>query len=337
MTPAESERLRTLVDAFSHQKVVTFGDMVLDEFLYGRIDRVSREAPVLILEYERTDQVPGGGGNAAANAASLGGTVFPVGPVGQDPAGETLRAWFEERHMDVSGLVVDPHMDTPTKTRVLAGSSTSVQQQVVRIDRSGRPCTGDAPRLLQSLRQHLEGANVLLVSDYGYGTVDPEILCQIRKQCSPGGMVTLVDSRRRLLRFSGMTAATPNLEEAVGALGHEVADEDAAVAIAADELRALLQVEHLAITRGSRGMTILGPDLQAEHLKVFGTDQVADVTGAGDTVIAAFSLALAAGGSTKEAAVLANIAAGLAVLQRGTATVSQAALRTAVEDLARGQ
>jgi len=337
MTAAESERLLSLVDGFSDQKVVTFGDMVLDEFLYGRIDRVSREAPVLILEYERIDQVPGGGGNAAANAASLGGTVFPVGLVGQDEAGATLRSWFEERRMDVSGLVADPSLDTPTKTRVLAGSSTSVQQQVVRIDRNRRRRTGDVPQLLRCLQEHLAGASVLLVSDYGHGTVEPEALCRVRRECSSDGMVTLVDSRRRLLHFPGMTAATPNLEEAVGALGHEVPDEDAAVETAAQELRAKLRVDHLAITRGSRGMTILGPDMHAKHLPVFGTDQVADVTGAGDTVIAAFALALASGASTREAATLANIAAGLAVLQRGTATVSQAALRASVEGLARGR
>jgi rfaE bifunctional protein kinase chain/domain len=336
MSPAESERLLSLVDAFSRQKVVTFGDMVLDEFLYGRIDRVSREAPVLILEYERMDQVPGGGGNAAANAASLGGTVFPVGLVGQDPAGETLRAWFEDRDMDVSGLIADSSVDTPTKTRVLAGSSTSVQQQVVRIDRNRRRNLDGASGLLRCLQEHLKGASVLLVSDYGHGTVDPQALCRVRRECCPSGVVTLVDSRSRLLHFAGMTAATPNLEEAVGALGHEVPDEDAAVARAAEELRAKLQVEHLAITRGSRGMTITGPDLEPAHLPVFGTDQVADVTGAGDTVIAAFSLALAAGANTREAATLANIAAGLAVLKRGTATVSQHALRGSVEDLSRG-
>lgn len=337
MTPAEIERLLALVDAFSHQKVVTFGDMVLDEFLYGRIDRVSREAPVLILEYERTDQVPGAGGNAAANAASLGATVFPVGLLGQDQAGRTLRTWFEEHHMSVSGLVADSSVDTPVKTRVLAGSSTSVQQQVVRIDRNRRRSTGDVPRLLQCLQEHLSGASVLLVSDYGHGTVDPEALCRVRRESCPSGLVTLVDSRRRLLRFERMTAATPNLEEAMGALGREVPDEDAAVAAAAQELREKLQVEHLAITRGSRGMTILGPDLRPSHLPVFGTDQVADVTGAGDTVIAAFSLALASGANTKEAATLANIAAGLAVLKRGTTTVSQASLRNSVEDLARGR
>lgn len=337
MTPAEIERLLGLVDAFSRQKVVTFGDMVLDEFLYGRIDRVSREAPVLILEYERTDQVPGAGGNAAANAASLGATVFPVGLLGQDQAGRTLRTWFEEHHMSVSGLVADSSMDTPVKTRVLAGSSTSVQQQVVRIDRNRRRSTGDVPRLLQCLQEHLSGASVLLVSDYGHGTVDPEALCRVRRESCPSGLVTLVDSRRRLLRFERMTAATPNLEEAMGALGREVPDEDAAVAAAAQELREKLQVEHLAITRGSRGMTILGPDLRPSHLPVFGTDQVADVTGAGDTVIAAFSLALASGANTKEAAMLANIAAGLAVLKRGTTTGSQASLRNSVEDLARGR
>jgi rfaE bifunctional protein kinase chain/domain len=333
MSAPSGSRLREIVAGFPDRKVVVFGDMVLDEFLHGRIDRVSREAPVLILEYEGVVRVPGGGGNAAANAAALGGTVLPVGCVGDDGSGVALRDWYRRRGIDDSGLVREPSRTTPTKTRVLAGSSTSVQQQVVRIDRNvGGEIPEAAHRQLEArLRERLEGADALLVSDYGHGCIGEELLQRFEELAARPGLVTLVDSRRRLDRFRGMTAVTPNLEEAGGALGRSVPDEEEAVAQAARDLRERLAARHLAITRGSRGMTVLGPGTPATHLPVFGTDQVADVTGAGDTVIATFSLALASGADTVEAAHLANVAAGLAVLKRGTATVSREELLAALE------
>jgi rfaE bifunctional protein kinase chain/domain len=321
------------VAGFPKCRVVVFGDMVLDEFLYGRIDRVSREAPVLILEYEGVDRVPGGGGNAAANAAALGGTVLPVGCLGDDDSGAALREWYRRRGIDGSGILEEPSRTTPTKTRVLAGSSTSVQQQVVRIDRNVGDCLPEAVhrRLAERLQERVGSADALLISDYGHGTISEAMLQGFGDLAARPGLVTLVDSRRRLERFRGMTAVTPNLEEASGALGRNVPDEEDAVAEAARELQQRLSTRHLAITRGSRGMTVLGPGTPPTHLPVFGTDQVADVTGAGDTVIAAFSLALASGANTVEAAHLANVAAGLAVLKRGTATVSRDELLQALE------
>jgi rfaE bifunctional protein kinase chain/domain len=241
--------------------------------------------------------------------------------------------------MDVSGLILDKAVETPTKTRILAGSSTSVQQQVVRMDRnrSRHPGPDLRERLLAALEERLAEADVLLVSDYGHGTVDPGPLRSLRRNAGAKNQVAVVDSRQRLTEFAGMSAATPNLEEAAGALGRPVPDEDPAVAEAVVELRSRLEIDHLAITRGSRGMTILGPAAPPAHLPVFGSDQVADVTGAGDTVIAAFALALASGADTREASLLANVAAGLAVLKRGTATVSQEELRNALQEAAIGR
>jgi rfaE bifunctional protein kinase chain/domain len=228
---------------------------------------------------------------------------------------------------------------TPTKTRVLAGSSTSVQQQVVRIDRNVGAELGPEPQnlLVQRLEEALPGADALLISDYGNGTVGEEALRRFPEIAARPGLVTLVDSRRRLVRFRGMTALTPNLEETASALGHPVADEDEAVARAAAELRERVEARHLVVTRGSLGMTVLNGESPPAHLPVYGTNQVADVTGAGDTVIAAFALALAGGADALEAAGLANVAAGLAVLKRGTATVTAEELQGALEEQARAR
>ncbi len=332
--PRPSARsLAAIVEKFPALEVVVFGDMVLDEFLFGRIDRVSREAPVLILEYERLERVPGAGANAAANVASLGGTVLPLGLIGDDEEGKALRDWFLAAGVDPSGLMEASGFSTPTKTRVLAGSSTSVQQQVVRIDRN-RSSEVDAPtlrKLHDRLLDLLGHADVLLISDYAHGTISSDVL-ETAAHSTGSDLVTLVDSRRSLTSFHGMSAVTPNLEEAAAALGRDVPDEEEAVAQAAVDLRRQLGAQHLAITRGSRGMTVVGPGVGPGHLAVYGTDQVADVTGAGDTVIATFALALASGADTSEAAHLANMAAGLAVLKRGTATVSRQELLQAIEE-----
>jgi rfaE bifunctional protein kinase chain/domain len=317
-------RLLAILERASGLPLVVFGDLVMDEFLVGRIDRVSREAPVLILEHQRLVRVPGGGANAAANVAALGGRVLAVGLVGDDEPGAALRGLLAERGIDVSGVATIPGFTTPTKTRVLAGSTTSVQQQVVRIDRGlrGRVEPGHRAALRRALAERSREAAAVLVSDYDHGALDEAARAAVTG--GAGGRVITVDSRRRLAAFRGMTAATPNLEEAAVALGRDIPDRDEEVAAAAEELRAAAGARHLVITRGSRGMTVAGEGRPPAHLPVFGTDQVADVTGAGDTVIAALTLALAAGADILEAAHLANVAAGLAVMKRGTATVTPA-------------
>jgi len=327
------ERLLEILHALHGKRVAVFGDLVLDEFLVGRIDRVSREAPVLILEHQEVRRVPGGGANAVANVAALGGVPLPVGIVGDDEAGDALVGLLESDGIDVSGIGRLPGHPTPTKTRVLAGSSTSVQQQVVRIDRGLRRSVPAEAR--DSMDRHLEGllasAQALLVSDYGHGTVDEVARSALSERAGSWDGVYTVDSRRELAGFRGMTAATPNLEEASGALGRSIPDQQRPASEAAARLRETLDAKSLVITRGSHGMTVVGPDGASFHLPVFGTDEVADVTGAGDTVIATLTLALTAGASILEAAHLSNVAAGLVVMKRGTATVGPPQIRAALE------
>jgi len=337
--PVSVQRLQEVLRAVAGRRIVVFGDLVLDEFLIGRIDRISREAPVLILEHQRLIRVPGGGANAAANVAALGGAAEAVGVVGADAEGEALIEVMRRAGVDVAGVARADGFATPTKTRILAGSTTSVQQQVVRVDRGLRgPLPAEARREVErALVDRAAGADAVLISDYGHGALDADARRRVAGAARPGRRILAVDSRRSLREFGAVTAATPNLEEAAGALGEPIPDEDGPVAAAAVRLRGLLGAESIVITRGSRGMTVAGAGRDPCHLPVFGSDEVADVTGAGDTVIAALTLALAAGADLMEAATLANVAAGLAVMKRGTATVTPEEIRSALREAVDGR
>ena len=323
MTGVLSEaRARALVRRFRRLRVAVIGDLVADEFIYGRVDRVSREAPVLILRYDATEVVPGGAGNAAANAAALGARVDVVGVVGADPAGRRLLDALPDRAR-ASGVVRAVGFVTPVKTRILAGGVHSAKQQVVRIDRSGsaiRPAV--ARRVEAAMVAALRHADAVIVSDYGSGLVTPALwrraLAAARRARPP---LVLVDSRHALADFAGITACTPNESEAEALLGLTIGDDPAALEHAGRTLLGRLRCQAVLITRGSRGMALFEPGRPTDHIAIVGSDQIADVTGAGDTVIAAFTLARAAGGTFAEAARLANHAAGLVVMKRGTATI----------------
>ncbi|UCF67956.1 MAG: bifunctional hydroxymethylpyrimidine kinase/phosphomethylpyrimidine kinase [Acidobacteriota bacterium] len=329
---AVKERLARLVESWAEVSLTVIGDAVLDEFEFGEIARVSREAPVLILDHRRSDLVPGGAGNTAANLAAIDVRVLLVGRVGDDPRGHQLAELLARRGVDVSGLIFDSRYPTPTKTRILAGSPHTAKQQIVRIDR-GRRAIGlaaDARRqLLSHARRARKAGSAVLLADYGYGLVDPG---WIEELGSGPGPITL-DSRFGLERFRGIDAATPNLEEVERALDTPLDDDDeVSIERAGRALRRRLGAQALLVTRGSRGMTLLENRRPAQKIAVFGSDEVADVTGAGDTVIAVFTTARAAGGSWREAAELANIAGGLVVMKRGTATVSREELLEALEE-----
>ena len=305
------------------------GDFIADEFIYGQIARVSREAPVLILNYDSTEIVPGGAGNAANNVAALGGTVRAVGLIGRDEPGRRLLDTLKRRHVDVRGIVRPARYRTPTKTRILAGGIHSAKQQVVRIDRAASAAAEENARAAFGRRvlTTLRGCDALLVSDYGSGLVTPALVADAQRRMR--GAV-LVDSRFNLLRFRRMTACTPNESEVEQALGIRIGDNARALERAGRVLLRQTRAAAVLITRGSRGMALFEHDRQTRHIPIVGSDQVTDVTGAGDTVIATMTLALAAGASFEEAALLANYAGGLVVMKRGTATVSAAELRQAI-------
>jgi rfaE bifunctional protein kinase chain/domain len=338
--PGEEARLLGLVDALAGCRVAVIGDLIADEFIYGEIARVSREAPVLILNYDSTDIVPGGAANAAGNVAALGGLVRLAGLAGRDEVGRRLLATLKKRRIDVGAVVRPAGYRTPTKTRILAGGIHSAKQQVVRIDRAAAGEADDAARKAFASRvlRVVRGCDALLVSDYGTGLVTPKLVAEAGRifRLQAEGPI-LVDSRYNLLKFRGMTACTPNESEVEQALGITIGDNARALERAGRDVLRRTRAGAVLITRGSRGMALFQADRPTVHIPIVGSDQIADVTGAGDTVIATMTLALGAGASFEDAARLANHAGGLVVMKRGTATVSASELRYAISGGAIGR
>jgi len=329
----ETDRLRKIVEAFPQTTVTVLGDLVADEFVFGEISRVSREAPVLILKHRERIVVPGGGANAIYNLAELGVNVLPVGVLGEDEAGKLLLQQFKKKHIPLTGIQRDKSHTTVTKTRILAGMPHTWRQQVVRIDREpagelSRPLIRE---LILATRQYAKASDALLISDYGYGAASPPILDAVRLKSRLDDIPVTLDSRYRLLEFSGITAATPNEAEVEEALRLRVGQDWRKLVDAGDEVVRRLKLESLVVTCGRDGMVAFTRRHKPVDIPSFGSDEVTDVTGAGDTVIATFTAALAAGASTEEAAHLANYAGGIVVMKRGTATVSRAELLHALE------
>jgi len=326
-----SARLRALVERFADRTVAVVGDLILDEYVFGRPARISREAPVLILRFTERALSMGGAANAANNVHALGARVVPIGVIGRDAAGDDLMRLFHAEGVPTDGIVQESGRSTPVKTRIMAGGYQATRQQVVRIDREpqGEPQPMTDDRLLEWLTSLAAGAHAIIISDYGYGTVTSRVLDGVRALARSANAMVTVDSRYDLPRFTGVTAATPN-EAELEALSAARVDDERAVEKAGRQLLERLDARLLLVTRGSRGMAILEREGGSTFLPIHGTDEIADVTGAGDTVISAFTVALAAGATPVEAATLANIAGGIVVMKRGTATVSAAELTQAL-------
>jgi rfaE bifunctional protein kinase chain/domain len=325
-------RLLSLVPLLSGRRIVVAGDFVLDRFVYGHPRRVSREAPVVILRFSREDLLPGGAGNAAANVKSLGGEPAAVGIVGADENGAALRRALRERGIDDRGLVDEVGYRTPAKTRILGGAPNANKQQIVRYDVETEPAAaGAAERARQRAADAARGASGAMLSDYGYGAVGPDTAAALRTALPSGAAIT-VDSRHALRRYTGIDAATPNEEELEEIAGARLATDEV-LDRAAAALRAETGCRSLLVTLGSRGMALYAGAGGVPHrIPVHGSDQVADVTGAGDTVLAAFALALAAGATPLEAALLADFAGGIVVMKMGTAVVTPEELTNAIEN-----
>lgn len=329
------ERLLGLVDSFSSKRVVVLGDIVADQFIYGEVARVSREAPVLILKYDATQLVAGGAGNAANNVAALGGRARIVGAVGADAEGRRVVASLL-KGVDRRFVVRSRSYRTPVKTRILAGGIHSAKQQIVRIDRATDwPVDPAIARsVAKSAAAAVDECDAVILSDYGSGLVTPAVADTIRRRVAKRSrrraVPVLIDSRYRLTDYRGLTTCTPNESEVEQVLGIRIDDDVEALERAGRLLLKRLRMNSILITRGGRGMALFEPKQPTTHIPIFGSDEIADVTGAGDTVIATFGLALAAGASPYEAARLANYAGGLVVMKRGTATVSARELSDAI-------
>ncbi|HET8667671.1 MAG TPA: PfkB family carbohydrate kinase [Terriglobales bacterium] len=329
----ESDRLKKIIHAFPGVTVTVLGDLVADEFVFGEISRVSREAPVLILKHRERTVVPGGGANAVYNLADLGVSVMPVGVVGDDEPGRLLLQRFRQKRIPLSGITKIKGYPTVTKTRILAGMTHSSRQQVVRVDREPEtpPAQQAVRQIVNIARRFVRASDALLVSDYGYGAATPQILSAIRDKTTPEIPISL-DSRYRMLEYAGsVTAATPNEPEVEEALRVRIGTDNDRLFAAGKSLLEKMKLQSLIITRGRDGMVAFERRHKPCPIPIFGSDQIADVTGAGDTVIATFTAALAAGADTESAARLANYAGGIVVMKRGTATVSGKELLAAID------
>ena len=326
-----ARRLLDLIAAARGKRVVVLGDLIADEFVSGRISRVSREAPVLILEYDKTEIVPGGAGNAAHNVATLGGAVTLVALAGRDDPGRRVLASFPSR-VDRRAITRPAGYHTPVKTRILAGGVHSAKQQVVRVDRFTREPMTDAWRAqwMRAAAKALRQADAVLVSDYGSGLLSPQVVTTLVAPLTARRVPVLVDSRYDLLRYRGLTACTPNESEVEHALGVTIGDAPRVLERTGRAILTKTRMDAVLVTRGSRGMALFEHGTPTTHIPIYGSDEIADVTGAGDTVMATLTLALAAGASMADAARLANYAGGLVVMKRGTATVSARELTAAV-------
>jgi rfaE bifunctional protein kinase chain/domain len=326
---AAQPRLHRLLDRFVEPKVLVVGDLTLDEFLTGQVERISREAPVLILRHEFTRQIPGGGANAIYNLAKLGAKVKAVGIIGKDVQGEALRDIFAEAGIETAGMVVDQSRPTVTKTRIAGHARQSVTQQVVRVDRkSDHPPSLEVQLQLAALiRDQQQDVDAVVCSDYGEGVFSAPVI-----EAALQHDRTIIDTQKDLPRYQGATIFTPNLPEAEAAAGYPLPDT-ASVERATQDLRRLTQAQTMLITRGDEGMTLCDRHQTLHHIPAFNRTDVFDVTGAGDTVVAALTLALCLGATEWEAAVLGNLAASIVVRQFGTATTNIDELKTALDNL----
>ena len=320
--------LADIVKQFSQKRIVVIGDAINDQFVHGQISRVSREAPVFILSHEHTETTPGGAGNCAANLAALGAKAALVSVVGYDEPGKSLLDKLKAAGIDCRGIITTAGRKTTTKVRVLAGQAHSTRQQVIRIDYDGQPAVSEHERdQMSSLAQD---KIALVVSDYNYGVADVMLVALALELAKQRGIPSLVDSRFRLADFGGFTSGTPNEEEIAQQYGDLSESE---LKVSGEALRDRLQFRALLVTRGSHGMMLFEEDKEPLRIDAVGSRQPVDVTGAGDTVIATYALGLACGASFADAAQLANLAGGIVVMKRGTATVSAGELLNAIAQL----
>lgn len=324
-------KLPDWIEKLQSKKIMVIGDMVADVYLEGRISRISREAPVLVLENQGEKVVPGGAANVVHNIAALGGNVFTVGIVGRDDAGRELVRILAAKGIETCGFVEDDSRPTITKTRVMAGGQATVRQQVVRIDTEKKEPLSSLTeeQALQYIKENIGNMDGVVLSDYGSHTVSPLIMRYVIDTCRSQGIPCIVDSRYNIMAFTGVTLVKQNESEAAAAL--EMKSLDAATLIpAGTALLKKLDAEAVLITRGPDGMTLFEKTGRYTHIPVTNKSEVYDVSGAGDTVVAAMILAVTAGASYLEAASLANFAAGIVVRKLGTATTSPDELREAI-------
>lgn len=305
------------------KSILVIGDMVADVYVDGRISRISREAPVLILEKAGEKVVAGGAANVVANAATLGAQVYAVGVIGDDEYAESLRMILKDLGVHIEGLVRDKSRPTISKTRIIAGGRATVSQQIVRIDsESKEPLSKKVEaELLTKIDKILPKVDGIIMSDYGSGTITANARKLITRYALKQKLPSIVDSRYDIGDFAGVGYIKQNDSELGAFVGHQLNDVTDLIE-AGTQLLTKLNVDGVLITRGDKGMSLFERNGATHHIPVSDMSEVFDVSGAGDTCVAAFLLSLTAGAQPVLAAKIANVASGIAVRKLGTSTVS---------------
>lgn len=316
---------------FKEKKILVLGDFILDEYVYGETERISREAPVLILKYSNTVYLAGGGANPVMNIKALGADPVPVSIVGNDSYSNIILKILEDKKIDTSFIIRDDNYVLPVKTRIMAGGVHTVKQQIVRIDKYHemeitKEKEDELINLIQSIQNKVDA---ILVSDYDGGIITKRIINYINNLAKKGKKV-IVDSRYALKYFRYITTATPNETEAGPIVGIERYEEKN-IEIIIKKLKNILKSKGMIITRGSKGMVVL-ENGRIYKIPRYGSDEIVDVSGAGDTVASIITLTISCGLSIKDAAYLANIGGGLVVMKRGVATVKVEELKRALKN-----
>ncbi|MEW5701745.1 MAG: D-glycero-beta-D-manno-heptose-7-phosphate kinase [Candidatus Zixiibacteriota bacterium] len=324
--------IEPLLDRFAGQNVIVLGDVMLDEYWWGRVERISPEAPVPVVAVERQDAKLGGAANVAQNIRSLGGTVALLGVVGRDRPADTIREQLAAQGLGTDGLLVDTSRPTTLKTRIVAH-----HQQVVRADfESTTEIEASVSERMSALCEQAldQGAAGLVISDYGKGVINRPLLERVVSEARVRGRFVVVDPKdTHFPAYRRVTTLTPNHHEAGFVAGRRIRDEESLRAVGFDLLRSL-EADSLLITRGELGMALFEPDGDGRMTTIpTVARQVYDVTGAGDTVIAAVALCLAAGGTMLQAAYTANVAAGEVIKELGTAQTTVPAIRRALQEI----
>jgi D-beta-D-heptose 7-phosphate kinase/D-beta-D-heptose 1-phosphate adenosyltransferase len=327
MKRSDSGKIEKTVRDFKDVSVMVIGDLILDEFIWGDVSRISPEAPVPVVWVKKESFMPGGASNVANNLSSLGAKVYSVGVIGDDDRGAVLKSELDQKGVDTSGILVDGSRPTTLKTRVVAG-----HQQVVRIDKERTEPLAEAMvrRMIDRITEMVKKVDAVIIEDYGKGVITPRLLQRIVPLAKRGNKIISVDPKEEHFRYyRGITVITPNNHEASKAVGFQIKDE-ATLKKAGSALLSKIGCKIALVTLGENGMAVFRKGKPMEHIPTV-AQEVFDVSGAGDTVIATYTLALAAGADPVMAAYIANCAGGIVVGKVGIAVVSPDELITRIK------
>ena len=329
------EKLVSYITKLRQPTVLVIGDLAMDEMIYGDAERISREAPVLILQHSYTKHILGGASNAAHNVSTLNGNeVSVIGVMGEDYQAGQLIETFKEAGIDTRYVIKDKTRKTTTKTRISGSISTSITQQIVRLDRQTNSPISEKTeeKVLRNIEKAIPHHDAVILSDYHIGTLTPRIINRSIELANKYNKIIVVDAQRNLQNYKNVTSMTPNLPDTQKSVGFDIIDEKT-LQRAGDKLLFDTEAKFILITCGADGMFVAEPNKKYTKIPVFNKSEVFDVTGAGDTVTAVYTLALAAGADAVYAALIGNVAASLVVRQFGCATTTVEELLEAVEKL----